>query len=234
MARQLPLDLQVPPALGRDDFLVAPANAVAASMLAAPGNWPDGRLLLLGPAGSGKSHLAGIWAAEAGAQVLDASALDAGLDAGVMAALARDRRPTLVEHADRLPGRSAEQALFHLWNLSGPDRELLLTARKPPRDWGLTLADLRSRMDTAPQARLDPPDDGLLKTVLVKLFADRQIVISAALVDWLVQRMERSLGQARSLVAAVDRAALARKSPVTRALLAEVLDRVQTPQSDGP
>ncbi|MFD1882938.1 chromosomal replication initiator DnaA [Paracoccus pacificus] len=229
MTGQIPLDLRVPPALGREDYLIAPSNAAAVAMLDAPRDWPGGRLLLIGPAGAGKSHLAGIWAAGADAQVLDGPALDAG----AVAALAGAARPVLIEDADGPLGAAAEEALFHLWNLSGPARPLLITARRPPRDWGLSLADLRSRLDTAAQARLEAPDDGLLRAVLVKLFADRQIVISAALVDWLAQRMERSLGDARALVAAVDQAALARKAPVTRALLAEVLEITRRFALDG-
>ncbi|MBE0552217.1 MAG: chromosomal replication initiator DnaA, partial [Rhodobacteraceae bacterium] len=102
--------------------------------------------------------------------------------------------------------------------------------RTPPRDWGLRLPDLLSRMQAAGLARLDEPDDALLSAVLVKLFADRQIAVPVALIGWLVSRMERSIAAARDLVAQLDARALAEGRPVSRALAAELLDeRLDSP-----
>lgn len=226
MSRQLPLDLTTPPAHARSDFLVAPANRPALDALDSPGEWPQGRLLLIGPEGAGKTHLAAFWAAERGARRVTASALDP--EAADL--LAVEGGALVVEDADRIsPSAGAEQALFHLWNLCGPRTcLLLLTARTAPRDWGLVLPDLRSRMDAMPQVKLGSPDDALLAAVLVKLFADRQLAVSAGLIDWLLLRMDRDLGQARRLVAAMDRAALARKGPVTRRIAADLLDNLSS------
>lgn len=224
MSRQLTLDLVTAPAHARADFLNAPANAAALAALDAPQGWPQGRMLLIGPEGSGKSHLAAFWAAENGARRVKA----AGLRPEAADLLAAEGGALVVEDADRA-GRAAgaEQALFHLWNLCGPrDCLMLLTARTPPRDWGLVLPDLRSRMDAMPQVRLGPPDEALLAAVLVKLFADRQLVVPAGLIDWLVLHMDRDLGLARRLVTAIDRAAMAAKTPVTRRIAAELLDNL--------
>nr|WP_241865499.1 chromosomal replication initiator DnaA [Paracoccus salsus] len=223
------LDLSTPPAHSRADFLPAPANAAALAALDNPQDWPQGRMLLVGPEGAGKSHMAAFWAAENGARRVRAAALRPE----AADALAAEGGALVVEDADRA-GRAAgaEQALFHLWNLCGPrDCLLLLTARTAPRDWGLVLPDLRSRMDAMPQVRLGPPDDGLLAAVLVKLFADRQLAVPVGLIDWLVVRMERDLGQARRLVAAIDRAAMAQKGPVTRRIAADLLDNL--PRADA-
>ena len=103
---------------------------------------------------------------------------------------------------------------------------LLLTARMAPRDWGLALPDLRSRMDAMPQVRLGPPDEALLAAVLVKLFADRQLAVPAGLIDWLVRRMDRDLGLARRLVAGLDAAAMSAGGPVTRRMAADLLDKL--------
>lgn len=227
MPRQLALDLTTPPALGRADFLVTPASAPALALLDRPGDWPGGRLLLVGPEGAGKSHIASFWAAEHGARRIAASALGPEL----ADALLPPGAALVVEDAHRAGGAAgAEQALFHLWNLV-PSRgaTLLLTARTPPRDWGLALPDLRSRMDAMAQARLGPPDDALLAAVLVKLFADRQIAIPPAVVAALVARMERDLGLARRLVAAIDRGALAAGRPVTRRLALDTLAGLNPP-----
>lgn len=218
MARQLTFDLPVRPALGREDFFVSPANALALAALDAAADWPQGKMLLIGPEGAGKSHLAQVWAGAESARVVAAAEL---------AALPLpDPAPLVVEDADRIAGdRAAEVALFHLHNhmLSGRAR-LLITARAAPRSWGLTLPDLASRMEATASAQLLPPDDALLAAVLVKLFADRQIAVAPALIPWLVQRMDRSFAAARRLVAELDARSLARGGPVTRALAAEILD----------
>jgi chromosomal replication initiation ATPase DnaA len=222
MFRQLTLDLTTPPAHSRADFLPATANQTALRVLDAPQDWPQGRMLLIGPEGAGKSHIAAFWAAENGARRVNA----AHLRPDAADQLVAEGGALAVEDADHAGfAAGAEQAIFHLWNLCGPrDCLLLLTARTPPRDWGLVLPDLRSRMDAMPQVYLGPPDEKLLAAVLVKLFADRQLAVSAGLIDWLVLHMDRDLGLARRLVAAMDRAAMAEKGPVTRRIAAELLE----------
>ncbi|MDP0930241.1 chromosomal replication initiator DnaA [Paracoccus onubensis] len=218
------MDLITPPAFSRADFLPSAANEAALSALEAPRDWPQGRMLLIGPEGSGKSHMAAFWAAENGARKVAA----AGLSPESSDHLVAEGGALVVEDADHSGyAAGAEQALFHLWNLCGARKCLLLmTARTAPRDWGLLLPDLRSRMDAVAQVRLGPPDEALLAAVLVKLFADRQLTVSAGLIDWLVLRMDRDMGLARRLVSGMDRMALARKGPVTRKIAADLLDKL--------
>ncbi|NHB75170.1 chromosomal replication initiator DnaA [Rhodobacter calidifons] len=216
MIRQLAFDLPVPEAMTREDFFVAPSNALALQTVEAWQDWPGRKLLILGPEGAGKTHLARIWAALSGAAILNAHGL-AEVDLAPLAG-----HNLVVEDADRIG--PAEAQLFHLHNLATSGAALLLTARTPPRDWGLGLPDLLSRMQATQIARLEAPDDALLSAVLVKLFADRQIAVPASLISYLVSRMPRSIGAARSLVAALDARALALGRPITRALAAEILD----------
>ncbi|MCE5971910.1 chromosomal replication initiator DnaA [Sinirhodobacter sp. WL0062] len=221
MSRQLTLDLPLRQSQGREDFFVAPANALALATLDAPESWPQGRMLLIGPEGAGKSHLAQIWADTHGAPVIAAEELTDEAAPDLVRAGA-----VVVEDAERVATSPATQAaLFHLHNLMLAERgRLLLTARSAPRDWGLSLPDLLSRMSATANVRIEPPDDALLSAVLVKLFADRQIAVPAALIPWLVTRMDRSLATARQLVAALDARALSENRAITRSLAAEVLD----------
>ena len=217
MARQLAFDLPVRTALGREDFFVSPANALALAALDAP-DWPQPKMLLIGPEGAGKSHLAQVWAGETGADIVTA----ADLKDRPLATPAH----TVVEDADRIAGDgAAETALFHLHNhLIAHDARLLITARRPARHWGLILPDLASRMEATATAELLPPDDALLSAVLVKLFDDRQIAVPPTVIRWIASRMERSFATARRLVAELDARSLARGGPVSRQLAAEVLD----------
>ena len=215
MTGQLVFDLGGTEALTRDDFFVSPANALALQTVEAWQDWPGRKLLLIGPEGSGKTHLARIWATLAGATVINATDL-ASADLGALSG-AR----VVVEDADHIG--AAEAALFHLHNLVTETGALLLTAAAPPRDWGLGLPDLASRLQAAAIARLEAPDDALLAAVLVKLFADRQIAVPANLIPYLVSHMPRSIDAARGLVAALDARALALGRPVTRALAADLL-----------
>lgn len=216
MTRQLAFDLPSPEAMTREHFFVAPSNALALATVDSWQTWPGRKLLLVGPEGAGKTHLAQIWAAQAEAVILPADTLDRQDIASLTG------RAVVVEDADQIG--TAEAQLFHLHNLVTTTGALLLTARTPPRDWGLTLPDLKSRMQATPIAQLDGPDDALLSAVLVKLFADRQIAVPANLIPYLISRMPRSIGAARALVAALDARALAAGRPITRALAGEVLD----------
>jgi len=211
-AGQLAFDLPLTEAFRREDFFPSPANALALAALDDPDRR---RLLLIGPKGAGKTHLAHVWAAAHQARLIHLRDLPALLpDLAPDAALA-------IDDADAAP--RDEPALFHLWNRLAPQGRLLLTAATPPRDWGLALPDLFSRLQTLPQVTLTPPDDALLCAVLVKLFADRQVTVPANLIPYLLARMERSIGAARALVARLDAAALAKGRPITRTLATEVL-----------
>jgi len=216
VTRQLAFDLPSNEALTRADFFVAPSNSLALQAVEDWPGWPGNKLLLIGPEGAGKTHLAHVWAELSGAVILSAEALE-DIDIAALTG-----RPVAVEDA-HLIGK-AEAALFHLHNVVTAGGALLLTAPTPPRDWGLGLADLHSRMQAASVARLEAPDDGLLSAVLIKLFADRQIAVPPNLIPFLISRMPRSIGATRALVAALDSRALALGRPVTRALAGEVLD----------
>ncbi len=219
---QLTFDLGARAAFARTDFFCSAANALAMAAVERWQNWPAGKLLLIGPRGSGKTHLAHIWANDAGALICSGAAL-AQRDIAAGQSLA-------VDDADAVAGDvAAETALFHLHNivLQGGGK-LLLTACAPWGDWGLGLPDLASRIAAADVARLAPPDDALLSAVLVKLFADRQMTVPPNLVAYLVTRMERSVPAAQGLVAQLDQLALATRRPVTRSLAAELLDRTDT------
>ena len=222
MSRQLAFALPSAEAMTRGAFFVSPVNALALAAVDGWRDWPQGKMLLVGPAGAGKTHLAHIWAVETGAIRVQAGDLP-GADLPGLAAAGL----VVVEDAQAVAGdAAAEAALFHLHNLLAAGA-LLLTAASPPRDWGLALPDLMSRMQALPLTRLEAPDDALLSAVLVKLFADRQLTVAPNLIAYLVTRMPRSIHAARALVADLDARALAAGRPVTRALAAEVLDSAE-------
>ena len=215
--RQLTLDLAHAESFAPEDFLQSPANAAAFGAVDAWPEWPSPTLALVGPEGSGKSHLSAIWAARAGARFLSGRALALG---GVPEALATG---ALVLE-DVAPGAVDERALFHLLNLvQEKESHLLITTLSPPAGWKVRIADLASRLRALPVATLAPPDDALLRAVLVKLFADRQLGVDEGLVSFLAQRIERSFTGAKAAVERLDREALRRQRPVTRALAAEML-----------
>ena len=219
MAEQLILDLPVRTALGRDDFFVSAANADAVERLDAPDSWPNAKLVLVGPKGAGKTHLAHVWAGAEGGRVIAASDLNE-LD------LASVDTPLAVDDADNTP-EDAEEALFHLHNhMAHAGRPLLLTARAPPARWALRLPDLASRMQASDVAQINTPDDALLAAMLVKLFADRQLSVSPGLIRWIVTHCERSFATIQRLVPALDAAALSEKRVITRNLAAAVLDKL--------
>ena len=231
MATQLGFDLPVRAALGREDFFVSPANAMAVALLEGWQGWPGRKLLLIGPAGAGKTHLAHVWAAQSRARILPA----ASLEQADIPALARGQ--VVVEDIDQIAGQQgAEQALFHLHNLViAEGHSLLLTSACAPQHLGLSLPDLQSRVQGCQSASLGAPDDRLLGAVLMKLFADRQLVPTPDTLPYLVRWMTRSFDSARQIVAEMDAQALAQGRPLNRALAREVLARHSQPDMlDNP
>lgn len=220
MARQLTFELPLREARGRGDFFVSASNADALAVVDAWPDWPGGKLVVTGPPGAGKSHLAQLWADRAEAVVLAAETL-AGTDSATLAG-----RNVALEDADRLAGDpAAEAAAFHLHNLVlAEGGALLVTAAAAPSRWGLGLPDLASRMQGTPLVAIEPPDEALLAAVLVKLFADRQIEPPDTLISYLVARIERSFAAAREIVAQLDATALAEGRPIGRDLARQVLE----------
>jgi chromosomal replication initiation ATPase DnaA len=223
-ARQLALDLAHAESFRRDDFLADPSNSTALALVDSWPAWPDGVVAIVGPPGSGKSHLAAIWAERAGARIADAALLTR---TEVPRALATGA--LVLENL--APQRIDEAALFHLLNLAREESAfILLTANKRLDLDGYELPDLASRLRAVPTVSLGPPGDALIASVLVKLFADRQLSVDEDIIAYLMPRMERSLAAARVLATRLDRAALSRGRRITRALAAEIL-REQESQS---
>ncbi|ANK91040.1 MULTISPECIES: DnaA regulatory inactivator HdaA [Rhizobium] len=215
---QLPLAFSHDAASGRDDLLISERLAAAVSIVDAWPAWPSPVVVLAGPVGSGKSHLARIWQELSGAVSIHP---ELGSDAAVAAAAG----PVLFEDADRLG--FDDNALFHVINSVRENAtSLLITSRLWPISWPVLLPDLRSRLKAATVVEIGEPDEALLSQVIVKLFADRQLYIDDKLVLYIVNRMERSLNAAQMIVERLDRLALSRGTKITRALAAEVLNEL--------
>ncbi|MGH6681706.1 MAG: chromosomal replication initiator DnaA [Bradyrhizobium sp.] len=215
--RQLAFVLPHEESRSRDDFLEGPANAAALALIDAWPDWPGRAMMLVGPEGSGKSHLAAIWSELAGARSTAARALS---PVSVPAALATG---ALVME-DLRSGDFDERALFHLLNLAREDAAfVLITARLPASALQVELRDLGSRLRALPIVSLLPPDDQLLRALIVKLSADRQLSIDEAVVGYVASRIERSYAAARQAIDLLDREALRLGRPITRALAAELL-----------
>lgn len=215
-------DLRRRPALGRGDYYVSPANELALARIDAPDGWATGKLVLTGPPGAGKTHLAHVWAEAADARVLAAGDL-AGADPTELA-----RGPVAVDDADAAAGAAGlERALFHLFNaMSGAAQPFLMTARQAPAKWGVTLPDLASRLEATDRAALEPPDDALLAAVLMKLLADRQLDAAPDLIGYATARMPRSFAAAHAVAEALNREAFSRRKPLTKPIIRAVLDKL--------
>jgi DnaA regulatory inactivator Hda len=217
---QLPLDFEHRPSLTGEDFLVVESNRDAVIWLDRWPDWPTPALVIHGPAGCGKTHLAHVFLARSGGRKL--SILD--MSADEPRDLIEDIPACVIEDAERFLEAGLEQALLHLYNaLKETGGQLLLTSRRPPSRWPVHLADLRSRLNTATAVRIGPPDDTLMQAVVVKLFADRQLKVDQDVVTFMLARMERSFDAARELVARIDAAALKERRKITVRLVRDLL-----------
>lgn len=214
--RQLALELPHEESLSRDDFLEGPGNAQALALIERWPDWSNRVMMIVGPEGCGKSHLAAIWAAEAGARIVAAHALTTASVPGALATGA-----LVVEHLE--PGQFDERALFHLLNLAREQEAfVLITGRTSPAAFEVEVRDVGSRLRALPVVTMTPPDDRLLRALLVKFCADRQIAVDENVVSYLVPRIERSFVAARKAVELLDDESLRQRRPVTRALAASL------------
>src|SRR3990170_7392854 len=215
-AQQLVFELPHRPALELEDFLVSASNAAAVALVDRWPDWPVGAAILCGPAGCGKSHLANVWRLRSQAHMLHSAALESA------------NVPSLAAHRalviEDVGATADEAALFHLLNIVREQRlAMLLTCAIAPGELALRLPDLKSRLKALPLAIISPPDDALLRAVLVKLFADRQLSVDPQVIAYLLVRMERSMDAARRIVSEIDRLALVQQRAVTRAVAAVAL-----------
>ena len=224
MSEQLTFDLPTRPALERGNFFIANSNAMALAMIEDCENWPQNKHLLVGPRGSGKTHLANVWANQRGARVIASRDItDQAVEEYAAQDLVIDDVPSL------LGEQSREATLFHIHNLClANGNALLMTGTGDVSTWNCVLPDLASRLNGTRTARLDPPDDILFQALLAKLFADRQLFPPPDVFPYLLLRLERSYDAAQMAVNQIDRAALSRKRAITRSFVASIIDDLTT------
>jgi chromosomal replication initiation ATPase DnaA len=214
--RQLVLDLDHSVSFAREDFLSGPSNIAALTLIERWPDWPSRMVALTGPEGSGKSHLAAIWADESGARELSAKFLSIADVPGTLATGALVVEDLEAEDLD-------EHALFHLINLAREeDAYVLLTSRYAVASLPVTIRDLASRLRALPAVIVTPPDDVLLRSLLIKLASDRQLALDESVINFLVSRIDRSFAAARNAIQTLDDEAMRRHRPVTRALAVEL------------
>ncbi len=222
--RQLTLDFKPRPALGAQDFFVSSSNQAALELIERWPNWPSRAVFLQGPEASGKSHLAHVWQVASRAAILSADSLSrAQLE------LLQIGQPLVVEDLDK--GIMDEHALFHLINLSKEQEfHLLFTGAQAPGQIEMALPDLRSRIRALPVVCIEPPDEMLLRTMLIKQFEDRQLEVSPDLIEYILPRMERSFAGAMRLVERLDQLALSMGRKITRQFAGQVLRSFEVKQ----
>lgn len=221
---QIPLSFDIHPSTGRDDLIISPSVQAAITIVDQWPNWASHLVILAGPTGSGKSHIANIWQQKTGA-------IQIVMDGGTQDLVERVKTtPILIEDVDRQMSASQidETKLFHILNAAKEAGSfVLMTARSWPASWKVDLADLASRIKAATIVEISEPDEMLLNQVIFKLFADRQIEVDEKTVNFLVTRMERSLAVAQKVVIEMDQLALSRKVAVNRSIASEVLARIE-------
>lgn len=222
MSEQLTFSLPVRESRERGDFFVSEANALAVARLDGVADWPSGKMVLVGPEGSGKSHLAHTWTEAQGAgPVATLSDLPETDILSITEPLAID----IEDHLLPTTG-AAEEALFHVHNhMQSHHLPLLLIARQPPAQWDIALPDLKSRMEATDIVRIAAPDDSLLAALFVKQFSDRQLIVSPKVIAWLIEHMDRSFAEVQRITADLDQLALSEGRKITTKLARRVVTR---------
>lgn len=219
--KQIPFDFDHRPALGGEDFLVAPSNAQAIAWVERWPDWPGPVLVIAAPKGAGKTHLAHVFQRISAARMVTRQDLQGQRADGVLV----NASALVLEDVETFLAAGLAEELFHLYNMAKEEGvKILMTAARPPARWGIALKDLSSRLNTAPVAEIQPPDDALLTALIVKQFADRQLNIDQDVLTYMLARMDRSFAGVRDLICAVDERALAQKRAITIPLVRQVIE----------
>lgn len=228
--KQIPFDFDPRPALGGEDFLVAPSNADAVQWVERWPDWPGPVLAIVAPEGAGKTHLANVFQAQTGARLVSVNDLHSQRADGVLAGAAA----LVLEDVETFLEADLAEELLHLYNLAREDDvKILMTAARPPSRWAITLKDLSSRLKTAPVAEISPPDDALITALIVKQFADRQLSVDQDVLMYMLARMDRSFSAVRNLIQDIDEHALAQKRAITVPLVRGVLENQKQKEMDA-
>jgi len=226
---QIPFDFDPRPALGGEDFLVAPCNADAVQWVERWPDWPGPVLAIAAAEGAGKTHLAHVFQAQTGARAVSVEDLRTQRADGVLAGAGA----LVLEDVEAFLDAGLAEELLHLYNLAREDNvKILMTAVRPPSRWAIALKDLSSRLKTAPVAEIGAPDDALLTALIVKQFADRQLNVDPDVLTYMLARMDRSFRAVRNLIHAIDKQALAQKRAITVPLVRGVLDKLSNNDLD--
>ena len=218
---QIPFDFDHRPALGGEDFLVAPSNEEAVRWVELWPNWPHPVLVIIGLEGAGKSHLANVFLTQPGVGVLTPEVLRRKGPDGAW----QGHKALVLEDVELFIEAGLEEDLLHVYNLAVEDhKKILMTALKAPARWGIELKDLSSRLNTATVAEIKPADDAFLAALIVKQFADRQLSIEQDVLTYMMSRMDRSFSGVRTLVQSIDKLALAEKRAITKPLVRQVFE----------
>ncbi|MFN3225296.1 MAG: HdaA/DnaA family protein [Hyphomicrobiales bacterium] len=225
-AGQLVLDIVPPPSFAAEDFVAGAANEKARDLIDTLA-WPTPVGVLTGQAGSGKTHLAHVFALK----FADPRWFDGAPPRGLTAESA-----VLIDGlgswASQPIGEWNEDVLFHTMEAARAAQvPVLITSQEAPEQLGLKRPDTLSRLRSGIRAAISPPDDALFQAIAIKLFTDRQLMVDPAIADYLLQRMERSYANLSKLIALIDERSLAAERSITKPLAGEVLAAYELSQS---
>jgi chromosomal replication initiation ATPase DnaA len=210
-----------------ETLVVTDANRDAARLIMDWRAWPSGALALVGPRGSGKTHLALAWALEAGARQVSPRA--ASEDAAAIFREAGGR--ILIDEADR---GANEGALWRVLDLAKSEGgAVLLAGVEPPSAWDCASPDLRSRLAAMAVARLKEPDEALMEVVLRRLCREQFIHLSDDAARYLARRLPRTFAAAYSLAAALDADLAKGAKPVAVPAARRALEKAQAAWGGG-
>lgn len=211
---QLILPLKVDTSYEESTFIVADSNKEAYMHVQSWPKWSAHGVIIYGNDGAGKTHLSEIWRNRTNSIQVDLKGnLADQLSTGSCVVL------------DDIDIRSFERELFHLYNyLKENSGYFILTLKAPVLEYKIDLPDLRSRLLSLPQFEIKEPSDDLLKLISMKVFADHQLRVSPAVIDYIIPRIERSFSALRKLLNTAIHESQSKKKPITTHFMRQILE----------
>lgn len=197
-----------------DDLVISNSNLMAYKLINSWPNWNSSVAAIIGATGAGKSHFANVWQKMSSAIIFKPNELKEANLAII------ENNSVLIENLEE--NSFIEEDLFHLFNsinqarIHNQNQNILITCSNSPKNWKINLLDLASRLKTIIETYIEQPDDMLLEAILLKLFSDKQIIIDANVLSYIISNMERSFNFAIKLVELCDKYALEKHSKISK------------------
>ena len=199
-----------------EDFYVSKSNKHVFDLLMKWPTWEKNFVNISGEKFSGKSHLINIFLKKNKGIKIDFNSIK-NIDF---------KNLKIYENIvlEDVTTNTNEELLYTLFNIVEQDNKyIIVTSKNSIAEMKFSLNDLRSRTKNFLLQNIEKPDDELMFAIILKNLSDRQISLSQKLINYIIQRIERSYSKIFDFIYKIDELSLKKKKSIDFKIIKEAL-----------